>query len=71
MTLREKRGKPARGRAGGKLSDLYGVMFKNYRILPSEIAKQDPKLLFCMLDDLGEDEEYGGDDPYLKMFYGL
>lgn len=46
-------------------------MFRNYRILPSEIAKQDPKLLFCMLDGLSENEEYGGDDPYLKMFYGL
>lgn len=44
-------------------------MFKSFHILPSDVAKQDPRILMQMLNDDNE-EEYAGNDPYLNMFYG-
>ena len=40
---------------------------------PDVISKQNPFVLFKMIDDLEDDTEddYTGNDPYLKMFYGM
>ena len=42
-------------------------------LLPNVISKQNPFVLFKMIDDLEDDTEevYTGNDPYLKMFYGM
>ena len=42
-------------------------------LLPDVISKQNPFVLFKMIDDLEDDTEddYTGNDPYLKMFYGM
>lgn len=54
----------------GRLSDLYGTMLKYHGILPNDLAKQDPRLLLAVIIE-DEEEEYTGNDPYLKMFYGM
>ncbi|MDY3971124.1 MAG: hypothetical protein SOZ28_00190 [Clostridia bacterium] len=39
--------------------------------MPDTLMKQNPFVLFRMLDDMDDTtEEYAGNDPYLKMFYG-
>lgn len=43
-------------------------------MLPDEVGRQDPRVLLDMLDYLAEGdniEDYTGDDPYLRMFYGM
>ena len=48
-------------------------MFRYYRKLPNEVGRQNPIRLFDMLYGGTDDEpqEYTGDDPHLRMFYGL
>nr|DAZ26030.1 MAG TPA: hypothetical protein [Caudoviricetes sp.] len=50
------------------------MMFRYHHLLPDEVGRQSPFVLFNMLDSLSEEQapeqEYEGDDPYLKMFYG-
>lgn len=58
---------------GGALRDLYGLFFKHLGIMPDIVSRQSPSELFKMLDSLEESEtaeEYTGNDPYLRMFYG-
>ncbi len=49
------------------------MLFKCCRLLPDEVGKQSPRLLFGLLDALGEDDgendDYS-DNEYLMMFYG-
>ncbi len=53
------------------LRTLYADMFKGRGLLPDILSRQSPFVLFKMLDDLDDTmEEYMGDDPYLKIFYG-
>lgn len=58
---------------GGKIRDIYATMFKMHHLLPDEVGRQDPRILFDMLDALsgGGAEAYTGSDPYLRMFYGM
>jgi len=52
---------------------LYADWFRQRGLLPDVISKQNPFVLFKMIDDLEDDTEddYTGNDPYLKMFYGM
>ena len=62
-----------KGSGSGKLSDIYKPLFLYHHLLPDEVGRQKPKVLFELIDSLSEDdeqEEYTGNDPYLKMFYG-
>lgn len=69
----KKRIKSGNNTGGGKLRDLYTVLFRAKGIMPDTVAKQNPKRLLDLLDSLAEEkqEEYTGNDPYLQMFYGL
>ena len=55
------------------LRTLYADWFRQRGLLPNVISKQNPFVLFKMIDDLEDDTEddYTGNDPYLKMFYGM
>lgn len=55
------------------LRSYYTDFFKSFQILPSELAKQSPKVLFKMLDGLEdeEDEAFEVSNPMLRAFYGL
>ena len=55
---------------GGSLADLYGQLFRARGLLPDAVARQDPELLFMMLESLYEDEE-PEIPPDLAYFYGL
>ncbi len=49
-------------------------MFKYYHILPDEVGRQDPKMLFELIYGLNDEQkanEYDTSDPYLRMFYGM
>lgn len=46
-------------------------MFKNYGVMPGRLAKENPFVLFKMLDEISEERETEVVmDGYLKMFYG-
>ena len=55
------------------LRTLYADWFRQRGLLPDVISKQNPFVLFKMIDDLEDDTEddYTGNDPDLKMFYGM
>lgn len=55
------------------LRKIYAQWFEKRGLLPDVISRQNPFVLFRMIDDLGDDTEdtYTGNDPYLKMFYGM
>lgn len=58
---------------GGKLRDLYSMLFKLYGIMPEEVSRQSPADLFMMLEDLESPdttEERIINNPHLMMFYG-
>ena len=67
----KKRVKP--GESGGSLRDIYVSLFESRGIMPGEVAKQIPFILFKMLDDLSsQNEDYGENmSEHEKMFYGL
>ena len=69
--IRKKRVKSG-GAKGGNLRDLYAALFKAAQMPPDEVARQSPRLLFCMLEGLKEDEEpdYESMSNEMKMFYG-
>lgn len=50
--------------------ELYGIFFKAYGILPGELAKQSPVILFKMLD-VTEDEKRKEIPKGYEFFYGL
>lgn len=56
----------------GCLRELYGVFFKNFRILPNQLAVQCPHLLLGMLDSMTacDEPDYENMSPHLKLFYG-
>ena len=63
--------KPSGGE-GVPLRSLYGALFKGCRILPDELGRQNPFVLFDMLQQLSQDDN---DDRsqmsgHLRMFYG-
>ena len=49
-------------------------MFRNYRIMPDELSRQEPKLLFEMLDTLRENtnaaKKVNYDSPYIRAVFG-
>ena len=55
------------------LRQIYAQWFKQRGLLPDVISRQNPFVLFRMIDDLDDDtvDTYTGNDPYLKMFYGI
>ncbi|MCC8169721.1 MAG: hypothetical protein LIO59_05075 [Oscillospiraceae bacterium] len=57
---------------GGKLRDIYPVFFRYHHILPDEVGRQNPWMLFKLLDSLEEqtdDFDYSNNE-HLMMFYG-
>ena len=58
------------------MRDLYADVFKNYRLLPGELAKQSPFILFKMFDSMSEKtadettDEVIKNNPGLSFFYG-
>lgn len=69
----KKRVKSGSSTGGGKLRDLYAVLFRSKGIMPDTVAKQNPKRLLDLLDSLAEEkqEEYTGIPEELKFFYGM
>ena len=51
------------------LRDIYTMFLTYHHILPDEFGRQNPWVLFKMLDGLNEDTE-GYDNEHLRMFYG-
>ena len=50
------------------LRDIYTMFLTYHHILPDEVGRQNPWVLFKMLDGLNEDtEDY--DNEHLRMFY--
>ncbi|MBQ7574637.1 MAG: hypothetical protein IJT23_10315 [Clostridia bacterium] len=45
------------------------MFFRYYHILPFEVGKQNPVILFDMLDSLDTEQDIP-DSGYLNMFYG-
>ena len=73
----KKRIKPRDPRLGwrsggreGRFRDLYVSLFRAWHILPSDLARQDPRLLLNVLVD-DEPELPENMSPYMKMFYGF
>ena len=69
----KKRVKGGNSSKSDPLLTLYADWFRQRGLLPNVISKQNPFVLFKMIDDLEDDTEevYTGNDPYLKMFYGM
>ena len=53
------------------MSDLYGMFLKNWGIMPSELARQNPTLLFLALDTLNGSEDKSEIPPGMAFFYGM
>ncbi len=68
----KKRVKSGNNTGGGKLRDLYAVLFRAKGIMPDTVAKQNPKRLLDLLDSLAAEkqEEYTEIPENLKFFYG-
>lgn len=66
----ERTKKRVRSGSVKRMRSLYATCFKHYRMLPDEVGRQRPYMLFTMLDDLEEEAEYTGGNAYLDMFYG-
>lgn len=59
---------------GTGLRTLYAQMFRGYGILPGDLARQSPFILFKMMDALYEKEEENETqvtDEHLRIFYGM
>lgn len=54
---------------GGVLRDIYSMFLTYHHILPDEIGRQNPWVLFRMLDGL-ESENGVYENEHLRMFYG-
>ena len=69
----KKRVKGGNSSKSQPLRTLYADWFRQRGLLPNVISKQNPFVLFKMIADLEDDTEegYTGNDPYLKMFYGM
>lgn len=51
------------------MRDIYPALLQYHHLLPDEVGRQNPWVLFRLLDSLeGGAEEYT--DEHLKMFYG-
>lgn len=54
------------------------MMFKTYRVMPSVLSNQPPKLLFDVLDSMSENTNAGAavkrnanyDSPYIRAVFG-
>lgn len=60
-----------RVRSGGKgmLRDIYPIFLQYHHLLPDQVGRQNPIVLFKLLDSMGgEQTEYANE--HLKMFYG-
>lgn len=54
------------------MRDIYQVFFKYHHLLPDEVGRQNPWVLFRLLDSLDDDtDDYDySDNQHLMMFYG-
>lgn len=54
------------------MRDAYVTFFKHHRLLPDEVGRQNPWILFKMIDSLADSEKEidTGENEYLDMFYG-
>ena len=57
---------------GEVLRDAYATLFKHHGLLPDEVGRQNPYILFKMLDSLTEAKEQfdAKGNKHLEMFYG-
>lgn len=62
--------KRVRSGGSGTLRDIYPVMLRCHHLLPDEVGRQNPWVLFRMLDAMDEDTEEEYSNEYLRMFYG-
>lgn len=62
-----------KGENNGSLKDIYTQMFKYHHLLPDEVGRQDPKMLFELIDGLNDDNDnskYAEIPKGLEFFYG-
>lgn len=55
------------------MRDIYPVLLRCHHLLPDEVGRQNPWVLFRLLDGLEEDADFSeieGNNEHLKMFYG-
>lgn len=55
------------------MRDIYPVLLRCHHLLPDEVGRQNPWVLFRLLDSLEEDADFSeieGNNEHLKMFYG-
>lgn len=53
------------------MRDVYGAFLKYRNLLPDAVGRQNPWVLFRVLDSMEEDDEYDvSDNEHLMMFYG-
>lgn len=57
------------GGGDGVLRDIYPFLFTRCHLLPDAVGRQNPYVLFRMLDGLETDTE-GYTNNHLRMFYG-
>ncbi len=51
------------------MRDVYPTLLKYHLLLPDEVGRQNPWVLFTLLDSLEEGTDFA-DSEHLKMFYG-
>lgn len=51
------------------LRDIYPVLLQCHHLLPDAVGRQNPRVLFKMLDALGDDNDVSKNE-HLRMFYG-
>lgn len=60
-------------RAGGKLRDIYAVMLKHFHVLPDEVGRQNPQVLFDIFDSFSGNNSIprnNNDSPYIRAVFG-
>ncbi len=55
---------------GGRLRDIYAVLFRNHRLLPDSVGRQNPWVMFDMLDSLDNGADFE-ENEHLKMLYDV
>ncbi len=54
----------------GTLRDIYPILFQCHHLLPDEVGRQNPWVMFRMLDAMEDDTEKEYKNEHLRMFYG-
>lgn len=55
----------------GRLRDVYAAIFKSHRLLPDAVGRQNPWVLFAMLDELEGGETDHEKSEHLSMLYDV